>query len=104
MNFRNIKKASTYEVESWLKKSIVELTPYQKNKMQEDEIVRFSPFEFYKEKEVTSNIWIRLSVIFLPILWGLLFVFMPLTFIFTGRWGYGKNFNWILNWMDKVKI
>ncbi|MBG0514080.1 MULTISPECIES: hypothetical protein [Elizabethkingia] len=104
MNLRNIQKASDIEVENWLKESIPELTSYQKSKIYNDEIVRFSPFKFYKEKKETSNVWLRLSIIFLPIVWIILFLFLPLTFIITGRWGYSNKFNWILNWMDKVKI
>lgn len=104
MNLRNIQKANDYEVENWLKESIPELTSYQKSKIYDNEIIRFSPFEFYKEKETTSNIWLRLSVIFLPVVWIILLLFLPITFILTGRWGYNKRFNWILNWMDKVKI
>ena len=104
MNFRNLEKANYREVEEWLKKSSLNLTDYQKRKLWDDEIIRFSPFEFYKNKKSVTNIWLRFSIIFLPIIWVLLFIFLPLTFILTGSWGYGKKFNWILNWMDKVKV
>lgn len=103
MNFTNIEKASYLEVQSYLKKSL-NLTDYQMCKMYDNDTIRMSPFEFYKRKKKISNIWLRLSIIFLPIVWLLLFIGLPINFIITGRWGYNSKFNFIINWLDNLNV
>ena len=102
MNFRNLEKANNHEVEKWLIENIAEITNYQKSKIYSEEIVRWAPFKFYKERKHNPNFFERLSVIFFPIVWILLFLGLPFTYIINGSWGYGKSFNWILNWVDRI--
>lgn len=104
MNLRNKTKASDYEVRKWIEESIPELTKYQKTKIYQDEMVRFSPFYFYKDKKKVNSIWLRLSIILLPVVWLSLVVFMPINFMFTGKWGYGKKMNWFLSWIDRLGV
>ena len=103
MNLHNLQKVPDYRVKKWLEESIRDLTPYQKQKIFDDEIIRFSPFEFYEKRKVVSSFWIRLTIIFIPFVWLLLFIGLPFKFIVTGQWGYGKKMlNWYDKWVSKV--
>ena len=44
--------------------------------------------ERYKEK-VKAGFWLRATLPLLIFVWLLLILFLPINFIFTGRWGYG---------------
>lgn len=106
MNLSNLKKASDYSVEEWLTKSL-DLTPYQRSKMRTSEMVRFSNFYFYeeKQKEKVSFLW-RFTIIFWPIYFILLCIGYPFTMVFTGKWGYGRGFvdNFHSKWANKLKL
>jgi len=105
MEFHRYKKASDYEVYDWIKKSIPELTNYQKQKIYDNEIVRFSKFEFYKRRKRVSNIWWRLSAVFFPITWILIFISLPINFILTGDWGYSfKTLEWFNIWKNNIGL
>ena len=101
----NLKKATDYEVQQWLVKSL-DLTPYQKEKLYSLEIVRFSEFEFFKLKPKVKfhPIW-RFTIIFYLLFIILLFVFLPFTFFITGRWGYGKKYLSVYeNWSRRLGL
>ena len=54
------KEAENYEVEKWLEKEL-ELTPYQKSKLNSEEIVRFSKFTFLVQRNIKKpNLFWRL--------------------------------------------
>lgn len=93
MKFSQLQPAANYEVEKWLETSIRNLTDDQKRWIYNEEIVRFSPFQFYKrvKKEKPTILW-RLSALFYPIYLILLILFNPIKWIFTGEWGYGEKF------------
>lgn len=97
MRLINLKRASNLEVQKWIEKSIPELTKYQKERIRDDEIVRFAPYEFYKRGKKVDNILVRLSVIFIPIVWVLLLIGLPFNFFVTGKWGYGR-IEWYCKW------
>ena len=102
MNFSNYEKVDKYKVNEWLYKSIKELTPYQKRKISEDEIVRWCPYEFFEKRKKVTNLWWRLSIIFFPFVWIYLIFSLPFKFIFTGTWGYDNKFletydKWVTN-------
>ena len=44
MRLLNLKRVDDFKVRNWIEKSIPELTAYQKEKIRENEIVRFAPF------------------------------------------------------------
>lgn len=106
MKLSRLKRASNYEVEQWLIKSL-ELTPYQKEKLLDREIVRFGGFYFYniEKEEKVSFLW-RLTIILFPVYLLLIFCFLPVKWIFTGKWGYGRNFidNFHSKWVRKLKL
>lgn len=105
MKLHNLKKVSDYEVQNWLEKSIPELTAYQKQKIRDTEIVRFSHLEFFKRRERVKSIWWRLSLIIFPIFWVIIFISLPINFLFTGSWGYShKRIGWVETWMHKMGI
>ena len=102
MRFSSLKKASDFKVEDWLKKEL-ELSSYQISKLHQHEIVRFSPFEFYVRRDKTKNPWIRLTIVIFPIVWILLFIGLPINYLFTGRWGYSK-IEWVSKWMNILNL
>ena len=96
-------KASTFEVNAWLIRSIPDLSPYQKQAIRDNEMVRFSPFHFYKNKKRTDNVLMRLTLIFWVIVWISLVLFLPINYIMYGYWGY-NNINWFDRWSFKLNI
>lgn len=106
MKLTNLKRASDYDVNNWLKKKL-ELTPYQYDKLTSEEIIRFGRYEFYEqaEKGKISIAW-RLTIFLFPIYYLVLFIFLPFTMLFTGKWGYGQKFYdyFHAKWMRKLKL
>ena len=103
MKFHRYKKTSDYKVSDWLEKSIPELTPYQKQKIRDYEIVRFAPFEFFEKREKINSFWFRLTIIFIPIPFIIFFIALPFSFLFTGYWGYkSKVTNWYVKWCNNL--
>lgn len=98
MNLHNYKKASDRDVQEWLEKSIVEITAYQKEKLRDNETVRFAPFEFMEKRKKVNNFWLRLTIIFMPFVWIVLFIGLPFNFLISGRWGYEYE---CIKWFDK---
>lgn len=90
MKFTNLEKAPDYEVEQWLINSIPELTAYQKEYIKREEIVRFSNLTFMKYTKKIENPFIRLTVVFIPIVVVILLLGLPINFLFTGSWGYNS--------------
>lgn len=107
MKLSQLEKASEFEVHKWLENSIVELTVYQKEKLIDDEIIRLSPFYFYKrpKKEKVSILW-RLTLLIFPVYLLLIICLNPIKWIFTGKWGYGQKFldNFHSKWVRKLGL
>ena len=107
MNLSRLKPASDCDVMEWLEKKIPNLTPSQKEKIHDDEIIRFAPFDFYepRAKEKISFLW-RLTIILIPFYFVGLLSFLPIKMIFTGKWGYGRKFQDNVHgyWMNKLKL
>ncbi|AMR34175.1 hypothetical protein A0256_23340 [Mucilaginibacter sp. PAMC 26640] len=94
----NLRKASHFEVQDWLIKEL-ELTPYQKSKLYDKEIVRFSPFDFFKYKRKTKSLLWRFTLPIYPVIWVLLVISSPIVYLITGRWGYETRYiQWFRNW------
>lgn len=106
-SFSRLEQASNYEVEKWLDEKIVGLTDYQKKRISDDEIVRFSDFEFYKQTvfKPVSILW-RLTMPFFFLLWILLFIGLPFSFLVIGEWGYNQKFidKFYARWMRKLNF
>jgi len=100
MKIYNLKKVWDSDVEKWIEESIPELTAYQKEKIEANEIVRFAPFYFMEPTKKVKNIWLRLSAIFLLPIFILLLVGLPFNFLFTGVWGYAENMRWYGRWVS----
>ncbi len=106
MNFSNLHKAHDYEVNTWLADRL-SLTPYQMDILRTKELVRCGPYRFYKQrqKEPVSILW-RLTLIFVPIYWIIMFIGLPINFTITGRWGYSQTFvdKFHGPWFNKLKL
>ena len=66
------------------------------NKDSETDVI-FAPFYFYKSRKKTNNIFVRLSVIFIPVAFIILVAGIPFNFFVTGNWGY-KKVDWFSKW------
>ena len=100
----DIEKVSDWDVEKWLTKEL-DLTPYQQSRMKDRELIRFAPFDFYKNKKRVKNAWLRITILLFPFVWVLLFFGMPIYFIFTGAWGYKeKHIKWYRYWISSLNI
>lgn len=106
MNFSNLKKASDFDVKKWLEEEL-KLTPYQKDLIYKNELVRFAPFYFYetKQKEKISFLW-RLTILLFPIYYLVALIGLPINMIITGKWGYGQDFleKFHYSWLNKLKL
>jgi len=101
----NLKRASTSEVQSWLFSSIRDLTPYQKEWIRNEEIIRFSPFYFMKEKKKVNNIFLRLTIIFIPFVFLFLTIGLIFNFFITGVWGFSdKKIAWYSEWISSCGL
>jgi len=105
MNLSNLKRANNSDVEKWFLKSIPEITPYQRSIIDENEIIRTSPYYFFKSKKYVSNVWLRFSLFALLIVFIILIIGLPFTFFITGKWGYDyEKIKWFHKWSDKCGI
>lgn len=103
MNLVCLEQLSKYEVQDWLYESIPELTDYQKEKIRDNEIVRFAPFKFMKQTKTVENKLLRITVIFTPFVLLVLVVGLPINFIITGRWGYNE-LGWYGKWIRSLGL
>jgi len=103
MRLINLKRIDNYEVEKWLEDKIPELTTYQKERIRDDEIVRFAPFYFYKRRKKVNNVFIRLSAIFIIPVFLVLIIGLPFNFLITGNWGY-SGLKWYSKWTNACGI
>lgn len=62
--------------------------------------LRGSHLYFYRQDKEKTPIWIRFTLPFAFVLLLLMIVFMPISYIITGEWGYKNKF--VLNWMNKL--
>jgi hypothetical protein len=97
------KRAHHWDVENYFLKKIPDITPYQKERIRNDEIFRCNPFFIYIKKEKTTNPFIRLTVLVWPLVWFILMLGLPFNYLVTGRWGYGK-IEWFVNWSKSLGI
>ena len=97
-------KVSEKEIREWLFDNIPELTKYQKEKI-EYEVVRNIPFRLSKKKRTHGNFLIRLSIVFVPIVYVVSLLCLPFVFIVKGRWGYdfGPD-SWVIKWFHLCGI
>lgn len=101
---RGYKKAPDYKVQNWLTKEL-NLTSDQQRKISRDEILRFGPFDFIEQKNVTTSLLWRFTILFYPIIWFLILITLPFKFLLTGRWGYSFNqLGWFDTWSTKLGI
>lgn len=106
MKLSNLTRASDHEVESWIIEKL-RLNEYQRSKLREEEIVRFSHLYFYKPvKQNKVNVLWRLTILVWPVYIILLILTLPFKWMVTGEWGYGRNFldKFHYKWARKLNI
>jgi hypothetical protein len=101
MNLINLKKVNNFEVERWLERSIKDLTPYQKERLSDDEIIRFAPFYFMERRQKTDNILMRFSILFIIPVFIFILIGLPINYFITGSWGYNyEKMRWFSKWVS----
>ena len=105
MKFYRLQKASEYDFIKFLEDKI-NLTAYQKEKLRDNEILRFSKYEIYTAAKAESKFIWRLTILFVIPYILLMYLFLPIKFIFTGTWGYGGKFieNFHKPWFRKLNL
>jgi hypothetical protein len=64
--------------------------------------IRLMNVTIYSNEKVNTSPWIRLTIIFIPIIFIPLFIFLPINYMITGHWGY--NIKWLKDWVDALGI
>ena len=98
--YSNLKRESEFYAARDLKNIFPEL-----NKLNSDEIenrLRKSDIEIFTETKRPVKWWIRLTLPFAVIVWIILFVGLPITFIVRGEWGY--KIDRIMNWFKQLGL
>lgn len=106
MVFRKLKRTWSHNSLNYIPR-FKEMFPELRHISNEDLADRFIDLnmDFYYEKTTPVPFLIRLTIPFAIALIILMLIALPITFIFTGEWGYslGKN-NRILNWFRSLKL
>ena len=102
MNFRNLKRANKYEFENWLVSNMPNISKSQKEAILYNEVLNYSGFYLFKRVKKVKSISLRMSIVLIPFVWLILMILLPINFIITGSWGYGKRLDFILNWLDSL--
>jgi len=101
MNFSRLKRADDSEVEKWIKENI-NITDYGARRLVDEELIRFSPFKFYKKREIKKKnfLWRLTAPVF--ILYCIVMMFaIPFKWLFTGdrylpqKFLDGFHYRWI---------
>ena len=101
MRLINLKRVSDHDVRKWIEDNVVEMTPYQKQRLHYDEVVRFAPFYFMEERKKVKNVFVRFSVIFIIPIFILILIGLPINFFITGEWGYSDGkMKWFSKWVS----
>lgn len=65
-------------------------------------VIRSMGVTIYKNEKVETSLWIRFTIILFPIAFIILFAFLPINYIISGKWGY--NIKWLKDWVDALGI
>ena len=61
--------------------------------------------DFYYEEKTPVKFWMRLTLPFAIILMIIMFIALPINFLFNGKWGYSLgDKNRLLNWFRALKL
>ena len=101
MKLLNLQRVGNYEVCKYFKESIPNLTEYQKEKLYD--VIISAEFDYMQpRKKEKTNIWLRLSIIFLLPTVLLIIISLPFNYFITGSWGYKfKALDWYTDWASK---
>jgi len=95
--YNRLKRINDYSVAGQIKKKFPELKmttlDIEKRLLELD-------FEFYEDTKVKIPLSIRLTLILALILIPFLFIYMPINYIATGRWGFRAE--WLSNWFKML--
>lgn len=92
--FWKLKKSDDHSLALELKKNIRELNNVDITYLWDH--IRGLEIECYEVKRTKVPVWVRLTLPFGLITYTVLFIGMPINFMFTGQWGY--KWLWLKNW------
>jgi len=104
--FRKLKRVWSYNSYSYIPK-FRETFPELNNVEYEELCRRWESLgiDFYTEEKIKVKKWLRLTLPFALILFIIMFIFLPVAFIFTGKWSYGNGEkSLILNWFRALRL
>jgi hypothetical protein len=106
MMFRKLKRTWSHNDLNYIPK-FKELFPELKKVDSEELADRFYELglDFYTETVTPVKFWLRFTLPFAILAMLSMFLFAPISFLITGRWGYSlgeKNF--FLNWFRALKL
>ena len=96
--FWRLRKTDYYMTAIDLKKRIPELSKVDAEYITSR--LRGSNMEFYKRETVKTPFYSRLTLIPALVLMLVLFIFMPVNYIISGKWGY--KWIWLKNWLNSL--
>lgn len=100
----NLEEVKGKEFREYLIENL-KLTPYQIEILEKENILEYSEYYIYKQKESVESLWWRLSLPFFCVVYIILLFLLPLNFIVEGTWGYRRKYIfWFLEWMDKMSM
>ena len=67
-----------------------------------EEKIALSEMEIYSVEPEPIKWWLRLTLPLAIIVIGLLFIFSPIKYMFTGRWNY--SILWLKNWLTALRF
>jgi hypothetical protein len=103
MKIHRLQKATNQDVRNWIYEMVPDLTEYQKSEIRRYDLRFCLGLEFFKPRKRVNNIWWRLSGIAFPFVWLIMFIGLPVNFLFTGYWGYSK-IEWFDQWRNNLNI
>lgn len=106
MNLSNLRRADDIEVRRWMEEAL-QLTTYQKERLRDSDIIRFSPFEFYKPDPIGRvSFWWRFTILVYPIYLVLALLFGALRFLAIGQFNLPRKFLTSVHypWIKRLKI
>lgn len=106
MIYRNLKRTWTRGYINYMpefKKVFPELKGVSSEEMA-DRFIELG-LDYFTEKEIPVKWWVRLTLPFALIVFLLMLIGLPITFLVTGKWGYRlTDNNFLYNWFRMMKL
>lgn len=106
MIYRKLKRTWTHGYINYMP-NFKKVFPELKHVSSEEMADRFIELglDYFTETKKPVKWWIRLTLPFAIIVWLLMLIGLPITFLIIGKWGYGFNDdNFLYNWFKALHL